>query len=140
MELVARYREPGPGRDRLMKRHIWDVVRAYTWRWLPLEPEERHRVFEVGSELVKRWHTDYIQRRLPAWLGVRAWCLEHGLERELEDIVGTPASVAFGDPIVEERRVYARYPHFRDASGIPDACFDITRRIELRQTDTRAEL
>jgi hypothetical protein len=56
------------------------------------------------------------------------YCLERGLLAELEDIVAQPHRVAFGDPIVERGRIFARYPHFRDASGIPDRCFDITHQ------------
>ena len=140
IELVARYTEPGPARDRLMTRHIWDVVRAFKTRWRLLEPEERRQLFETGSALIKRWHTDRIQRSLPAWLAIRAYCLRHDLPTELEEILACPGEIAFGDPIVEGRRVFARYPHFRHTCGIPDSCFEITDRIELRQQDVRVEL
>ncbi len=137
VETLARHREAGAGRDRLMARHIDDVVRAFSPRWLALEPEERRRVYEAGSNLIKRWHTDRIQRTFAPQDAIRAHCLGHGLATELEDIVGCPPSTVFGDPVVEGHRVFARYPHFRDASGIPDSCFEITDLIAPRQRVTR---
>jgi poly(ribitol-phosphate) beta-N-acetylglucosaminyltransferase len=137
IELLARYREPGPERDRLMSRHIWDVLRPFYRPWLRLEPTERRRVFDLAAELIREWHTDRIQVNLPPGQALRAHCLQHGLAAELEDIVGCPARKAFGRPIVEDGRVFARYPHFRDAAGIPDRYFEVTRRIGLKQHLTR---
>jgi poly(ribitol-phosphate) beta-N-acetylglucosaminyltransferase len=136
IELLARYREPGPERDRLMSRHIWDVLRPFYRPWLRLEPPERRRVFDLAAALIREWHTERIQVNLPPGQALRAHCLQHGLLAELEDIVGCPARKAFGAPIVEDGRVFARYPHFRDAAGIPDRCFEVTRRIELKQDVT----
>lgn len=138
MALVARYRKPGLGRDVLMVKHIKECIKICQQRWLALEPDERRRVFEAASAVMQRWHTWRIQRGLQPWLAVRAYCLQHGLLAELEDIVASPAGLEFRDPIVEGRRIFARYPHFRDASGIPDSCFDITRYVTLQQETTRA--
>lgn len=138
IELLAQHTKPGIGRDRLMARHIADVVRPFRRHWLVREPEERRQVFDAASVLIRRWHTRAIQRSLPPWHAIRAWCLQHGLVSELEDIAACSNRTAFGDPVVEGRRVFARYPHFRDASGIPDSCFEITSRVVLHQHVTRA--
>jgi hypothetical protein len=138
MALVARYRKPGLGRDVLMIKHIKECIKICRGRWLSLEPDERRRVFEAASAVMQRWHTWRIQRGLPPWLAVRAYCLHHGLLAELEDIAARPAGLEFRDPIVEGRRIFARYPHFRDASGIPDSCFDITRYVTVHQQTTQA--
>jgi poly(ribitol-phosphate) beta-N-acetylglucosaminyltransferase len=138
-QVVAAHRKPGPARDRLMRRHIKKVTRLYApRRWLALAPEERRRVFEAGRALLDRWHTDAIQRALPAWTAIRTYCLQHGLLAEMEDIVACPPGVAFRQPLVEDDRLYARYPHFRDAAGIPDSCFDITSHVVPRHTLGRA--
>ena len=84
IEVVPRYRKPGIGRDVLMARHIVEVLRAFRGRWLALAIEGRRDLFEVGSGVVRRWHTDRIQRHLPACLAIRAYCLRHGLAAELE--------------------------------------------------------
>ncbi len=139
IEVLAAHRRPGAGRDALMRRHIRKVARLFSGsRWLPLPPEERRRVFDAGAALLARWHTDAIQRSLPAWAAIRTYCLENGLLAELEDIAGCPAKVAFREPLVEGNRIYARYPHFRDAAGIPDRCFDITRHVLAVHTLRRA--
>jgi CDP-glycerol glycerophosphotransferase len=140
-EVVAAHRKPGRARDRLMRRHIKKVTRLYApRRWLALPTEERRRVFDAGRALLGRWHTDAIQRALPAWTAIRAYCLQHGLLAELEDIVAVRAEAAFRDPLVEGNRLYARYPHFRDAAGIPDRAFDITRQVRPHHQLHRAEV
>jgi hypothetical protein len=139
IEVLVAHRTPGPGRDALMRRHMKKIARLFgSGRWLPLPPEERRRVFDAGAAILGRWHTDAIQRSLPAWSAIRTYCLQHGLLAELEDIAACPADVAFRDPLVEGDRIYARYPHFRDAAGIPDACFDVTDQVRPLHRLTRA--
>jgi poly(ribitol-phosphate) beta-N-acetylglucosaminyltransferase len=129
MAVVGQHRRRGPTRDMLMAKHIERLARLFDRPWLSLDGSERRETFELAASVVSRWHTSLIGRVLPAWAAIRIHCLQHGLRSELEDIVATPLRTAFGDPIVERRRVFARYPHFRDASGIPDRCFDITHRV-----------
>lgn len=130
IEVLAAHRKPGARRDALMLRHIKKVAQLFgPGRWLPLPPEERRRVFDAAAALLGRWHTEAIQRSLPAWSAIRTYCLQHGLRAELEDIAACPAEVSFRDPFVEGDRIYARYPHFRDAAGIPDSCFDVTGQV-----------
>jgi CDP-glycerol glycerophosphotransferase len=129
MAVVARHRGPGVRRDILMAKHIERLARLFDRRWRSLDPTERRRTFELGDAVLTRWHTSLIDRVLPAWAAVRVYCLQRGLLAELEDIAACPPRVAFGDPIVEHGRIFARYPHFRDASRIPDRCFDITHQV-----------
>ena len=129
MTVVAAYRRPGPGRDILMVKHIEKLVRHFDQRWLSLEPVERRRVFDVAADVLGRWQTALTERVLPPWSAIRAYCLQHGLFAELEDIVARPQREALGDPIVDGGRIFARFPHFRDGSGIPDRCFDITHLV-----------
>jgi glycosyltransferase involved in cell wall biosynthesis len=140
VELLARYRPTGEDRDTLMARHTRDIVRAFNSRWLSLPPLERRRVFESASGLLKKWHTERIQATLRPPRALRAYCLQHDLFSELEDIVRASEAAAFSDPIVDGTRVFARYPHFRDAAGIPDSCFELTNRIVLRRRVERAEI
>ena len=129
MEPVARLRRPGIGRDILMVKHIERLTRFFDQRWRSLEPEVRRRAFDVAAAVLQRRSTRLIQRVLPAWASIRTHCIQHGLFGELEDIVSSPPGVVFGDPIVDGRHIYARYPHFRDGTGIPDRYFDITHRV-----------
>jgi glycosyltransferase involved in cell wall biosynthesis len=138
IEVLAAHSRPGAGRDALMRRHVKKVARIFGGRWRSLDPEERRRIFGIGAALVARWHTDEIQRSLPAWSAIRTWCLGHGLLDQLVDIAWTTPEAAFQDPLVEGGRLFARYPHFRDGSGIPDSCFDITRQVVPQHTLARA--
>ena len=123
-----------------MSRHVADVLRPFSRRWLALEPDERQRVFDLAAELITRWHNDRIQAGLSPAEALRAYCLGHGLSAELADIVAFPARKAFRDPVVEDGRVFARYPHFRDQAGIPDSCFEITRQIRLKHDIRRLDV
>ena len=135
---VAARRKPGPRRDILLRKHIRKLSRKFGRSWRALEPDERRRVFDAGAAVVRRWHNERIQRAMPAREAIRAYCLQQGLLAELEDIAACPPDVAFRDPLVERGRIYARYPHFRDGSGIPDSCFDITSDVVADQRLKRA--
>lgn len=144
MDVVAAHRPPGPGRAQLMERHVVDVQRAFSRTWLALDPARRAEVFDVAAALVARWLPPGRRLDVPPHRGLRLYCLQHGLRSELEDIVACPVAVAERDPIVEHGLSYARYPHFRDAAGIPDHCFEMsgrrpaTRRLVRRIGQLRA--
>jgi glycosyltransferase involved in cell wall biosynthesis len=138
IKVVAARRRPGIARDVLMFRHIRKMLRKFNGRWLASDPDERRRVFDAGAGVLERWHTPRIDKALAAWGAYHAYCLQHGLLAELEEMVGRSHATAYGDPLVEGGRIYARFPHFRDASGIPDRCFDITRELVPRHDLARA--
>jgi glycosyltransferase involved in cell wall biosynthesis len=131
---VAASRRAGPRRDVLVVKHVRKLLRLFGRRWLALEPDEQRRVFDRGAAVMRRWNTALIDRTLPPWAAIRSYCLVHDRLHELVDIVSTPARRAFEDPIIEGGRLFARYPHFRDGTGIPDRCFDITRHVAVVQS------
>lgn len=126
LELVEQAVAPGPERDQLLTRHLADLARPFKAQWLRLDPDVRHSAFLEAARHVQRFASPQIQDRLPPWSAYRVYCLVHGLEAELRDIAAVRTMHACADPIIEGDRVFARYPHFRDGSGIPDRCFDIT--------------
>ena len=140
IELLAESRPPGKARDRLMAKHISAVLDGFGVRWLHLPTVDRQRIFDQAAALIERWHTGVIQASLAPPLALRAYCLEHGLAAEMEDIVACRPRTAFCNPIIEGNRVFAGYPHFRDSSGIPDSCFELTDRIRLRQRESRLDV
>jgi hypothetical protein len=140
MELLAESRPPGDDRERLMTTHIRAVLDGVGGRWRAHPAEDRQRIFQEAAALIKRWHTGQIQASLSPPHTLAAYCLEHGLSSELEDIVACRPRTAFGNPIFEGQRVFARYPHFRDGSGIPDDCFELTGRLRLRLRIHRLEV
>jgi poly(ribitol-phosphate) beta-N-acetylglucosaminyltransferase len=137
---VVERRGAGTGRDALLRGQLQKIATLFRDRWRSMEPDERRRVFDAGAATARRWSGPRIRGSLPAWVAIRLYCLEHGLIAELEDIVATPPDIAFSDPVVEGRRVFARWPHFRAAAGIPDQCFDITPEIVPQVRLDQAEL
>ncbi len=132
IQAVEVRRPPGGELDRLMQRHIVDVLRTFSSRWSRLEPDRRRQAFDLGARIVAQWQSSARSLDTSPGQALRLYCLEHGLETELIDIVRCPASAARQDAITERNRRYARYPHFRDASGIPDRCFELRRRSPVR--------
>ena len=128
----------GAKRDALICGHMAAITRKVAVRWLALDPADRTRIFQASSAIVRRWSTPGVERRLPARGRLGLYCLQHGLQRELEDVAGAPARQVYEASIAEGRRIYAAFPHFRDGSGIPDRCFDITPQVQLMQAITRA--
>jgi hypothetical protein len=107
---VAGNRRPGLGRDLLMVKHIEKLVRLYGRRWRALQPDERRRAFDAGAAVIRCWDTRLIQRALPAWAAIRAYCLLHGLLAELEDVAACRSHAVFANPVIERGRLFARYP------------------------------
>ena len=140
IEVVARYRPPGVHRDVLLFRHLTEVARVFNRRWLADGPDERRRAFEAGARIVRRWHSRRMDSSLTPWSAIRIECLSRGLQAELEDIVAAPLDDVFGDPVIEGRRLFARYPHRGEPTHIPDRCFDITPYVSIFQRVTSAEL
>jgi glycosyltransferase involved in cell wall biosynthesis len=138
--VVVAERGPGIRRDLLVAGHIVNVAAQFRRRWVELNPEDRHRAFEVGAGVVARWNTPRIQRVLPPRAAIRTWCLANDRQAELEDIAAAPVARVYHGAIADGGRIYANYPHFRDGSGIPDACFDITRLVIVEQILERAEI
>jgi CDP-glycerol glycerophosphotransferase len=134
IDIVASHTRPGLRRRMLMTKNMRQLVSVYASPWLQLPVDERRRLFDEGSRLAARWLTSSMMRSLDPPRALRAYCLRHGLAIELEDIVACPRSAALGDPIVEGRHVYARYPHFRDDARIPDRYFELTKWINPRIT------
>lgn len=138
-ELLASHKPPGRERDRLMTRHIRDLVRPFNGRWLGLPADDRHRVFEVGARLLDEWSNPHIQQLLAPPHALRVYCLRHGLMNALEDIVAAPRWGS-GQAVVDRGRAYLNLPHFRDEHGIPDSCFEITDKAAPHRRIDRAEV
>lgn len=136
--LIAAETEPGAGRDLLLQRHFGVDVRKALAR-LAGEPEraEQERVLERLRQVLDPWYGAGVAARLSAADRLRCALVLRGRLDEVLELLryedGADGSGAPGGPLalVEEGRVYARHPYFRDpARALPDELFDITREVK----------
>ena len=137
---VAAQVPPGPDRDKLMVRHFHgEVLAAFAAPYLARDTDGRRKMADAARPLVERYLTDRVLAALPPRLRLRAHCLRAGLDTELTGIIradtALPGDAGAGPPHIDaDGRAYAAYPYFRDPDrGIPDACYDLTDRLVLRQ-------
>ncbi|MET9394546.1 glycosyltransferase family 2 protein [Streptomyces sp. NPDC006624] len=140
-ETVARHLEPGPRRDRIMRRHVeWELcgpLRAL----LPRESEQRAR--EHFYPQFRQWALDHATDGVFQLLAPPDRLIVHLLRADRYDDLMTVARNAKEDAarghLVDKGRVYWLHPFFRDpARAVPDACFDVTDRLPVRHDLTAA--
>ncbi|MFE1326615.1 glycosyltransferase [Streptomyces sp. NPDC058741] len=140
-ETVARYLEPGPRRDRIMRRHVeWELcgpLRAL----LPRESDQRAR--EHFYPQFREWALTYVTDGLVRLLAPPDRLIVHLLCADRYDDLMTVARHAKEDGarghLVDKGRVYWLHPFFRDpAKAVPDVCFDATDRLPVRHDLTGA--
>jgi glycosyltransferase involved in cell wall biosynthesis len=119
-----------PLRDLLLVSAVRRMAGLFGRRWARLDPAERRRAFDAGAAFARVWSSALTTHFLPRWAAIRVWCLRKDAQAALEDIAAVPPDVAYREAIVEGRHIYARFPHFRDETRIPDACFDIRREVK----------
>ncbi|MFD8236576.1 glycosyltransferase family 2 protein [Streptomyces sp. NPDC059696] len=133
-ETVARYLEPGPRRDRIMRRHVeWELcgpLRAL----LPRESERRAR--EHFYPQFRHWARSYVSDGLFRSLAPPDRLIVHLLRTDrYEDLMTVARNAkedAARDNVVDKGRVYWSHPFFRDpAKAVPDDCFDVTDRLPV---------
>ncbi|MEG8277257.1 glycosyltransferase family 2 protein [Streptomyces sp. AHA2] len=133
-ETVVRYLEPGPRRDRIMRRHVeWELcgpLRAL----LPREDEQRAR--EHYYPQFRQWALDHVTDGVFHLLAPPDRLIVHLLRADRYDDLMTVARHARRDAarghVVDKGRVYWAHPFFRDpAKAVPDVCFDATDRTPV---------
>jgi CDP-glycerol glycerophosphotransferase len=128
IELIAAHTEPGTGRDHLVTRHIrLEVLKRFNKRFLAMRPEEQRRLTAEIKEVLERWMTDEVRRRLDVPWRLRAYCVQHDLFDELLEVVRFDLSGASPGLVTEDGRHYVAHPFFR-AGVIPHECFDRTSK------------
>ncbi|MGW6545630.1 glycosyltransferase family 2 protein [Streptomyces massasporeus] len=135
-ETVARYLEPGPRQDRIMRRHVeWELcgpLRAL----LPSESEQQAR--EVFYPQFRHWAQTYVSDGVFQSIAPQDRLIVHLLRADRFEDLMTVARHAKEDAtrghVVDKGRVYWSHPFFRDpAKAVPDVCFDATSRIPVHR-------
>ncbi|WP_336051957.1 glycosyltransferase family 2 protein [Streptomyces sp. CA2R101] len=126
---------PGEQRDKLMIRHFHgEILMPFGAAYLARDAADRHAMAAAARPLVERYLTDRVRAALPPRLRLRAHCLRAGLDDALTAVVRADTERQPDPPRLTDGRVYAGYPHFRDPQHpLPDACYDLTDRVVLRQ-------
>ncbi|MFD9034974.1 glycosyltransferase family 2 protein [Streptomyces sp. NPDC059567] len=133
--MVADHVPAGPERDKLMERHFHgEVLGMFGAPYLARDEEGRRAMAEAARPLCQEWLTDGVSQALPPRLRLRAHCLREGMTDRLTAIIEADVERELGPAVIEGDSAYAAYPFFRDPdAGIPDACYDVTSRVVLRQ-------
>ncbi|WJY38579.1 glycosyltransferase [Streptomyces sp. P9-2B-2] len=136
LDRVAAEVPPGADRDKLMVRHFHgEILMPFGAPYLARDPAGRTAMAAAARPLVERHLTDRVLTALPPGLRLRAHCLRAGLDDELTAVVRADTATRPDPPhLGGDGRVYAGYPYFRDPRhALPDACYDLTDRVVLRQ-------
>ncbi|RLU83645.1 glycosyl transferase [Streptomyces griseocarneus] len=155
--LVADRVPDGPDRDALMHRHYAVELRDAVLQ-LCREPQRdvQDKLLRELADLVTPYWTEGLAARLPAVIRLRCHLVRHALLDELLTLVHweldrgaasygittlAPKAAEGPDLLVEDGRVHALYPYFRDSTlGIPDDCYDITAELRVRHRVESAEI
>ncbi|MFI0822448.1 glycosyltransferase [Streptomyces sp. NPDC021098] len=133
-QTAARYTQPGPRRDHVMRRHIRREL-CGALRALPREDEAEARTRFLPQ--LRRWATDHCSdalfRTLTAPERLMVHLLRTGRFDDLLSVIRAAKEDAGRGRLVEKGRVYWLHPFFRDpAADVPDDCFDVTDRLPVR--------
>ncbi|WCN01271.1 glycosyltransferase family 2 protein [Streptomyces sp. M92] len=134
-ETVARYLEPGPRRDQIMRRHVeWELCGPLWWLLLrESEQDVRESIYPEIRDWVENWVTDPIIAMLESRDRVLLHLLRADRFDELMTVIRNAKEDAGRGHVVEGGRVYWQHPLFRDtAVGVPDSAFDVTGRLPVR--------
>lgn len=131
VRLVAEHVAPGEKRDNLMRRHFRDEFRrlCFSERFLEAEPEVKAEAVQRAKAIVDEFYTPRIAAAMPVDGRLRFELIRRGDLDRLVEVVRFHCAGEPVDELVEDGRVYVKYPFFRDPeAGIPDECYDNTRR------------
>ncbi|WBB62954.1 glycosyltransferase family 2 protein [Streptomyces sp. WMMC500] len=134
-ELVGEHVPDGPRRDHLLARH-YSIDLPHTIRQLRREKNagDRQTAFQDMREMFAQWYTEGAAARLSV---IERLLMELVRRGDLDDLIAASKyHRKLGDldaeHLVENGRVYARYPFFRDpARNIPDGFYDVTDELPV---------
>ncbi len=134
-ELVGEHVPDGPRRDHLLARH-YNIDLPHTIRQLRREKNagDQQSAFQDMRLLFDRWYSEGAAARLSV---IERLLMELVRRGDLDDLLAASKyHRKLGDQevthLVEDGRVYAQYPFFRDpARNIPDTFYDVTDELPV---------
>ncbi|WP_207935771.1 hypothetical protein [Actinomadura sp. KC216] len=104
-----------------------DVLRVYDHRYLSLDRVQRERLVEGTRRVIgEEGLSDAARAAMPASVRLRAFCIQHGLNDELERLISDETKGILAGAVVVGGRIYAMYPYLR---GVPRQDADITAEV-----------
>jgi poly(ribitol-phosphate) beta-N-acetylglucosaminyltransferase len=140
LELLERAVPAGARRDHLAQQVLATVLARGTGPALAKErsAERREAAQATARDLLARFMTEAVLHALPSGLGVRYRLLEHGFFAEAEAVAAHQQRKAPTPRLVEDGRLYAQYPFFRDpARPVPDELYDVSHELTVTHRLTR---
>ncbi|SEF78867.1 hypothetical protein SAMN04489712_10241 [Thermomonospora echinospora] len=106
---------------------LHDVLRVYDHRFLGLDGRQRSRLVQGTRHVLGDGLSDEVRAALPSAYRMRAFCIQHGLDDELERLIRDETEGRRSGAVVVGGRVYAIYPYLR---GVPRKDADITGEVQ----------
>lgn len=132
LSMVERYVHPGRQRDYLMSRVFGlEVINILPRLAAETDAAARTAGFDTIRGWLERWYTRPIAWRLSPLHRIALNLVRRGKYDEVVALFPEwPPTTNWG-VTVEGERVFADYPYFRErAVGVPDDCYEITRRLK----------
>lgn len=107
---------------------LHDLLSVYDRRFLDLDAARRRRLVQSTRQVLGEELSEQVRAALPAAYRIRAFCIRHGLEEELERLIRDEADGHQEGAVVVGGRAYAVYPYLR---GVPRHDADITDEVAV---------
>lgn len=135
MKVIGEKVEPGPKRDLLMLRHFEiELMRSLPAFLAEQVIDTRRRSFDAMRELVTSWYNDQIAARLPPKGRVAFELIRRDNYDDFCRFLEQTASQKSWEPFVDDDRVFAKYPYFREPRiAIPDTCYEVTSKVTCQR-------
>ena len=130
MRVVEENTEPGPARDRMLRRNFREeIMPRFGAAYLAADAEARAVTEEGALRLIRAHLTPGITASMAPFFRQVAHCLEHGLHRLLPEIVRYRLSDRTPALLAKDGLIYEVAPGFGE---LPDSCYDVTSRLPFR--------
>jgi len=130
MRVVEENTEPGPARDRMLRRNFREeVMPRFGAAYLEADAESR-AITEAGAlKLIRAHLTPGITATMAPFFRQVAHCLQHGPQELLPEIVRYRVAGRTAPLVAKDGRIYEETPGFGE---LPDSCYDVTDRLPFR--------
>ncbi|MEO3786661.1 glycosyltransferase family 2 protein [Actinocorallia sp. B10E7] len=130
MRVVEDNTEPGPARDRMLRRNFREeIMPRFGAAYLASDAESRAVTEEGALRLIRAHLTPGITASMAPFFRQVAHCLEHGPHGLLQEIVRYRVSGRTPALLARDGRIHEVTPGFGE---LPDSCYDVTSRLPFR--------